>query len=238
MKYLFILILLNSCTTQKYWSYYGVNSPENWGRITSEYRACELGHNQSPIDLSRSQSIEMTEKIGFNYHDSKAILVDNGHTVQAIFSEKNYTEINEKRYYLEQIHFHTHSEHSVEGVFFPLELHMVHKSKDGKLAVLAFFIDINDQKPNRFGFFENIQKHKRSSTIIRLSKLLNYSGEHFYYNGSLTTPPCTEGVHWIVFDKHLNLNRSQVEKFRSIYTRNYRHINHHKFEGQLFHSSI
>lgn len=238
MRLLLTFIFMISCSHQSKWGYYGVHSPDQWGKISSEYQACELGHNQSPVDLSMNNSIEIEERVKFNYHDSKTSLIDNGHTVKAVFKEENYIEISNKKYFLKQLHFHTHSEHSVEGVFYPLELHLVHKASDGKLAVLAFFIDVDNKNTNRFGFFKNIKRGATSETTIKLSRLIRYAGEHFFYNGSLTTPPCTENVHWIVFDKHLSLNRTQVENFRAIYSRNYRHINTHKFKGQIYHSSL
>jgi carbonic anhydrase len=115
-------------------------------------------------------------------------------------------------------------------------MHLVHQSDTGKLAVLAFFVEINNEKIDRYGLFQGIENEKHISTI-KLEKILKNAGAHFYYEGSLTTPPCTEGVHWIVFDKHIKLHKSQVENFTAIYHRNYRPVQK-KYDRPVFHSSI
>lgn len=233
-----ILFLLSSCSTGNHWKYFGVDSPDDWGKITSEFKSCELGHHQSPIDLVSSEAEELPEKIEFSYHDSRTRLIDNGHTIKAEFQEENFILIGVEKFYLDQLHFHAHSEHSIDGIFYPIEMHLVHKSNSGKLAVLAFFVDINGEEMNRFGFFKNIKEGSVAETTIKLSRLLDHAGAHFYYEGSLTTPPCTEGVHWVIFDKHIKLHRSQIEKFKAIYTRNFRPIKHNAYKDKLYHSSI
>jgi carbonic anhydrase len=123
MKWFLLLTIfsLSSCTDDHQWSYYGASSPDEWGKLSSDYKSCDSGHHQSPINLSRSESKEMNESIVFNYHDSLTKIVNNGHTIKAEFREENNIEINKDTYYLKQLHFHTHSEHSVDGMYYPLK---------------------------------------------------------------------------------------------------------------------
>ena len=127
------------------------------------------------------------QKINIDYHDDYAEVLNDGHTIKEKFKKSNHIEINNHKYYLNQLHFHAHSEHSLDGIYYPLEIHLVHQSLLGELAVVALLVEISSKKKNEYGFFKNIDKGK---TFVKLSKISNMTRGFFYYEGSLTTPPC------------------------------------------------
>ena len=227
---LFISLLL-SCESKNGWHYAKVDQSPEWSKTAKE---CTRGEHQSPIDLSINQAKPLKNKFIIQYQDSLAEIENDGHTIKEKFDDTNFVIFNNNKYFLKQLHFHTHSEHSLNGIYFPAEIHLVHKSNDGNLLVLGIFIELNNSNNNRFGFFKNVHKRK---TLVRLSKIKELNGAHYNYKGSLTTPPCTENVEWIIFDKHISLNHSQLRPFKKIFKHNYRPVNEFK-QHELFHSDL
>lgn len=226
-----LLLFLFSCETKRGWHYGKLDQNQEWSKTSQE---CARGEHQSPIDLSTGRSKRLDSKFKINYHDSIARVENDGHTIKESIKELNYVVLDSKKYFLKQLHFHTHSEHSLNGIYYPAEVHFVHQDTNGNLLVLGIFIELNNSKENNFGFFKNINKRE---TLVKLSKIQSLNGSHFYYNGSLTTPPCTENVEWIIFDQHISLNHSQLEPFKKMFKNNYRPVNELK-KHQLFHSDL
>lgn len=230
-KLIFLFILFTSCQTN-HWNYAELNQSKEWSEVDEKNKECAVGTHQSPIDLSRYQSKKLDQKITINYNDESTEVVNNGHTIKEKFHGNNYIQVDKQKYFLKQLHFHTHSEHSLEGVYYPAEVHFVHANQKGELLVLGIFIEINSQTKNEFGFFKNIEKGK---STIKLSKIMELNGAHYFYTGSLTTPPCTENVKWVILDKHISLNYQQIKPFKKYYQHNYRPINNIK-DHHLYHS--
>lgn len=241
---LFFFLLLFSCANSHKenhenhkWSYEGKSSAYHWSELSKDNHACKDGGTQTPINLVFKKAKELDDDIDFEYEKSKAEIFNNGHTVEFDFKEDNYIEINDEKFHLKQMHFHTKSEHALDGMFYPGELHLVHVSKKGKLAVVGIFLTIDDEDKSPFKFFEKIpeESKKGETTKIDISKFISKSNPHFYYKGSLTTPPCTEDVNWVIFDRPIKVNQSDLSRFMNFYPhndRNIQKINKHK----VFHS--
>ncbi len=205
----------------KIWGYENNTDENHWARLSSAYLNCSTGKRQSPINLVRNGSSYSDHQFKLEYHRSGVDIVNNGHTVEFDLEEKNYLVIHNVKYELVQFHWHSHSEHTIDGKHYPLELHLVHKNNNS-LAVLGVLVDVVEEDINPH-FFDNIPKRgKHAKTHIDLSKLVPKSTSHYHYKGSLTTPPCSEGVKWIVFDEHIKVSKKQLKKFNFFYDHNYR----------------
>ncbi len=239
MRYLLLCAFLIACSHQKEthpkWSYAGENAPYHWGEVDESFKQCETGSQQSPINLVKAKAQNFKQKVAFNYQDMQGVVVNTGHALEIDFDKSAYLVLDGKKFFLRQMHFHAKSEHALNGLFFPAELHIVHESEDRHLAVVGIFIEVDDEKFDRFGFFQSLPEagQKRASSSIQFSKIMNNLGGHFYYKGSLTTPPCTEDVHWLVFDHHLKLSSLQLERLAALYSNNYRPLQPLK-KQQLF----
>ena len=240
-KYLFMILLLWSCgepslvehgatrkekaiTTHEHWSYQGETGPAHWAEIEKD-SDCS-GRHQSPVNI-----IEIHTRIGSDeemaleifYEDSTRIhdVVNNGHSIQYNFELGDYIKFNGQQYDLKQIHFHEPSEHTINGVRYPIEMHMVHTSRDGNLTVLGI-MGIEGINSAPFQFLENYLPVKAggSKTIDSPFNLnMNLPEERdkfFYYSGSLTTPPCSEHVNWIVFKTPITLSLEQVKVLQEL----------------------
>ncbi len=211
------------------WGYTGKASPEHWAKISPDYWQCGKGLFQSPISIESSSIQENPEKLlVFHYQPSPIDVIDNCHTVQLISEEKNTITINGHEYTLQQIHFHEPSEHHVDGIIYPMEMHLVHTDASGKLAVIAVFIKIGKRNEELALVWKALQedslKHIYLSTPHDFSRLLPKDKTLFHYTGSLTTPPCSEGVEWLVLKNPITLSRQQIEHYRKRYQSNNRPI--------------
>ncbi len=218
---LFSVVLFFQCTHHSIWSYDKTTDEKHWAQLSNAYLNCSSGKRQSPINLSSKKSTHSKHNFQLKYHPSNVDIINNGHTVEFDLEEKNYLILHNIKFELVQFHWHSQSEHTVEGRHFPLELHLVHKNKNN-IAVLGVLVDIieEDRKPHFFDNIPAIGKHQK--TRVDLSQLIPQSKSHYYYQGSLTTPPCTEGVQWIVFDQHIKVSRKQLQKFTFFYDHNFR----------------
>lgn len=245
MRFFILILFALSCAQVKeshqmesaHWDYQGAVAPYHWGELTKEFSSCGDGRQQSPINLSRKKARTLKQPIIFAYQDLRGEVVNNGHSIMLKFTEAPYVEMDGTRFFLRQLHFHAKSEHSLDGLFYPAELHIVHESKDQQLLVLGFLLEVDDEKFDKFGFFKSLPKvgETRPSETVQLKKLVDYNGGHFFYRGSLTTPPCTENVRWVIFDKHIKLSSAQLRSFESLYSNNYRPLMPLR-EHQLFHA--
>lgn len=210
------------------WNYEGDTGPEHWCELDEAYAACCEGTEQSPIDIIDTTPAS-APVVTVHYDEKKPVLstVNNGHTVMTTYDVKNYIEIDGKRYDLVQFHFHYLSEHLVNGTQYPMELHLVHRSSDGDLAVLGVFIE--EGKKNKAlkkawkKFPDEEGETYSKTTAVKLVYLLPDNTKSYYsYDGSLTTPPCSEGVKWTVFTEPVTLSSKQIESFKSAYSNNFR----------------
>lgn len=214
--------------TPPHWEYEGEAGPEVWGNLSSEYALCNTGHAQSPIDVTEIQSVDLAD-IAFNYVPSKLTISHNGHTIQVDYDTGSSIIYNEIPYNLAQFHFHTPSEHTADGESFPMEVHFVHKSASGALAVVGvIFIESEVDNPAYAPIFENMPTVQTTPQVIDqmidANALLPTGRAFITYTGSLTTPPCSEGVRWLLINEPVELSAAQIESFRAIFELNARPV--------------
>lgn len=208
-----------------HWSYGGSEGPENWGKLDPEFAACVEGKEQSPIDLKWSKQ-KGKRKISFHYAEGPLHVVDNGHTIQVNVPVGSYALIDGQRFSLVQFHFHAASEHTFSGRHFPLEAHFVHKNADGKLAVVGVMFETGAKNAGLETVFLNMpgkaHDEKRAMTKFNPASLLPSVHTHYQYSGSLTTPPCSEGVNWTVLNTPMPISEEQLAQFHRAYVHNNR----------------
>lgn len=210
-KVLLISALCASALMANEWGYEGELGPDHWGEVS---KTCAEGLNQSPINITKALPTRK-ENLHFTYRNKSENVVFNGHTVQANIQPGDYITLDGVKYELKQVHFHTPSENNLFGHEFPLEAHFVHADKDGHLAVVAVMFRIGHENEQFEGILENAGEEGEVNAYngFNPKKLLPHSKRHFRFNGSLTTPPCTEGVKWVVMKKPLTISEEQKELF-------------------------
>jgi carbonic anhydrase len=210
-----------------HWSYEGEGSPGNWAKLKPEYGTCATGKRQSPIDIREGIRVDL-EPIQFNYGHTHVRIVDNGHTVQVNVGEGSSITVTGRSYQLVQFHFHRPSEERVNGKAFEMVIHLVHRDADGKLAVIAVLLDKGNENPLIQTIWNNmpleVNQDVVPSVAIDLNALLPESRAYYTYMGSLTTPPCTEDVLWMVFKQPMPVSAEQVNIFARLYRNNARPI--------------
>ena len=202
-----------------HWSYEGEEGPEHWGEIADLYRMCSEGKNQSPIDLTVDVHAGLPELV-FDYHSSNLLETNTGHSIQQNVKPGSFFTITGRdvRYQLKQFHFHSPSEHKIKGRSYAMELHFVHVSDDGALAVVGVMIDEGEEHPvlNQLWSWmpENAGDTIEQAIGIEETNLLPPTREYFAYSGSLTTPPCSEGVVWVVLKTPIEASAEQIARFK------------------------
>ena len=212
-----------------HWAYEGKEGPDQWADISHDFHLCREGHEQSPIDLSWKKPKKNGRDIEFSYSSTAAKVVDNGHTIQVNFASGSKLSLEGKTFDLVQMHFHTHSEHSLSKKFFPLEAHFVHKNGKGELAVVGVFFKVGKSNSALESIWSAIPKKVGEEKLITShdwtpASLLPSIKTHYHYKGSLTTPPCSEGVNWNVLNTPLEISEKQLGEFQKRYTANYRPV--------------
>lgn len=210
-----------------HWGYSGEAGPTNWGGLATEFKTCAAGKEQSPIDLKGAKSAELAD-IQISYSEAPLSIVNNGHTVQVNFPAGNTMTVGGTKYNLLQYHFHTTSEHTLDGQSFPLEAHLVHKTDDGKLGVIGVFMKEGAENEAIKAVWDNMPKEagKFDSAEIKINpaQLLPTKLSYYNYAGSLTTPPCSEGVNWMVMTTPVEVSSAQVQAFAAIFPQNNRPV--------------
>ncbi|MBH5316743.1 carbonic anhydrase family protein [Paenibacillus sp. GSMTC-2017] len=215
-----------------HWSYEGDTGPEHWGHISEEYAVCKVGEEQSPINIDTDETNESGNKgkVTVNYKSTAFTFGNNGHTIQAnTSSTANQLTLSGTVYNLAQFHFHTPSEHKIDGKASPLELHFVHKSKTGSLAVLGVLIKEGKANTAVTEMWSKLPNKKTDTDLtlkaaIDIKKLLPKDLDAYRYQGSLTTPPCSEGVNWTVFEQSIEMSKAQIKAFQAIFPNNHRPV--------------
>ncbi len=210
----------------KHWSYEGETGPANWGRNPA-WTQCATGTRQSPIDLRDGMKVDL-EQIVFDYKPSSFNVTDNGHTIQVNVGSGNYITLQNRSFELIQFHFHRPSEERINGKSFEMVVHMVHKDADGKLAVLAVLLERGKAQPMVQTVWNNLplEKHDTVSPSIVLdpADVLPARRDYFTYMGSITTPPCSEGVLWLVMKEPVQASPAQMALFARLYPFNARPV--------------
>jgi carbonic anhydrase len=212
------------------WHYEGDEGPARWGALSPKFVTCGEGKAQSPIDIANTvaASEAMALKIALPaaelkiaHHTHVADGINNGHTVQINYAGADTLTIGDESYALAQYHFHNQSEHTVKGQHFPMEMHLVHKAADGKLAVIGVLIEEGAHNAAFDPIWANLPKEKGVEThypavTVDVDALLPASRASYRYDGSLTTPPCSEGVKWVVMTTPIQLSAEQIRAFTQL----------------------
>lgn len=210
-----------------HWSYEGAGGPANWAKLDPKNKACAIGERQSPIDIREGIKVDL-EPVQFDYRPSNFHIIDNGHTVQVNVGDSRIS-LTGKTYELIQFHFHRPSEEKVNGRTYEMVAHMVHKAADGSLAVVAVLLESGTENPFIQTLWNNMPLDKNVTVsppmpTINPATLLPTSRNYFTYMGSLTTPPCTEGVLWIVMKQPVQVSAEQIAIFSHMYSNNARPV--------------
>lgn len=202
-----------------HWGYEGEHGPEHWGEMKHEYGACSKGTSQSPIDITGATGGKLS-KISFDYKPTKLNILNNGHTVQVNYDKGSSIKVGGKTYRLLQFHFHTPSEHMVDGRSFGMEMHLVHKSNKGELAVVGVLLDKGSENLAFKTIWDNLpekaNQKKSVNASVNVADLLPGNKAYYAYSGSLTTPPCSEGVKWHVLKTPVEMSEEQLGAIQAI----------------------
>lgn len=213
-----------------HWSYEGEYGPENWARVKPEFNVCAIGKRQSPVHIQESATLQgPAEPLQFDYRPSGGSVVNNGHTIQVDLEPGNTMTVRGSTFELLQFHFHHPSEERVNHRSFAMVAHLVHKNHEGQLAVVAVLIDPGAAN----GLIHKVWTHmpldsgdrvRLPAGLIDLRELLPTDQRYYQFMGSLTTPPCTEGVLWNVLKTPVTVSREQLKLFSQIFPNNARPV--------------
>ncbi len=211
-----------------HWGYTGEGSAERWGELAPEYRLCAIGTRQTPIDIRDTLKVDL-EPIQFDYRPSSFTVLDNGHTIQVTVPPGNTLTVRQRRYELQQFHFHRPAEERVNGRGFDMVVHLVHRDEAGKLAVVAVLLTLGAQDHPLIQKVWNhlpLEKLQPESVPggLDLNLLLPQERGYFTFMGSLTTPPCSEDVLWMVLREPVPVSAQQLAVFSRLYPMNARPI--------------
>ena len=214
-------------TAEALWGYEGDRGPEHWGSLEPAFAACSAGAEQSPIDLVGAQPSSHAP-ITFDYTPRLSTVVNNGHAIQVNVDRGSGILLDGTRYELLQFHFHQASEHTVRGARLPMEMHLVHRSDQEALAVVGVLVEEGNANAALEPIRRLLPTQSGSSAAIPeavdVAALLPEPRTVWRYRGSLTTPPCTEGVAWIVMTEPVALSAAQVAVFGALYRNNFRPV--------------
>ncbi len=213
-----------------HWSYEGETGPQNWGKLKPEFNVCAIGKRQAPINIEDSATLQgPAEALQFNYNPSSGSVVNNGHTVQVDLQGDNSMTVRGVNYRLVQFHFHTPSEEQVNYRASAMVAHLVHKSADGQLAVVAVLMDVGQPNAviNTVWTYMPLDVNDRvrlPAESIDLNEFLPNDQRYYQFMGSLTTPPCTENVLWNVIKQPTQVSKEQIRLFQKLYPANARPV--------------
>lgn len=219
---------LSAAGPAPHWGYSGHEGPAHWGEIDKGNVACKLGKEQSPIDIKAGVKTQMPA-IAFDYRSGPLKLINNGHTVQLNFDNGSSIRIGDRRYDLLQTHFHTPSEELINGKAYDMVWHLVHKSVEGRLAVVGVLVKAGATNDTIGSVATNLpaqtgKEQTMRGVTINPAALLPADRGYYHFMGSLTTPPCSEGVSWYVLKQPIEASSGQIRKFSTIFGPNARPV--------------
>lgn len=211
-----------------HWGYSGHSGPAHWAELDPAFAACGIGRQQSPINIETAFT-QSLDQLQIHYRPGKLAVTNNGHTIQHPVDPGSFLEIGPERYELLQFHFHAPSEEAIGGKRYAMDIHLVHKNPAGKLAVLTVLIE---QGKNDHPAFKELWKSLPPADETRIFEKKHYSAasvlpanlSYWTFMGSLTTPPCSEGVRWLVLRTPIQLSKKQIDSFKRLYPMNARPI--------------
>lgn len=213
-----------------HWAYEGQNGPQTWGKLKPEFNLCAMGKRQSPINIEEGNTLAgPAEPIRFAYTASTATVVNNGHTIQVDVQGENAITARGSTYRLLQFHFHTPSEEQINFKRFPMVAHLVHKNAEGQLAVVAVLLQEGEANPmvDKVWTYMPLDTNDRvrmPQGLLDVNGLLPKDQRYYQFMGSLTTPPCSEGVLWMVMKQPMTISAGQYKLFTQLYPNNARPV--------------
>jgi len=225
-------------TANPEWHYEGDEGPAHWGTISPTFASCQSGRAQSPIDIVASARRDASDAIVLKFaptslrivhQEHVADAINNGHTIQVNYSEGDTLTVGGRAYQLVQYHFHAPSEHTVNGTRFPMEMHLVHTNAEGQLAVIGVLITEGAHNVAFDPIWTNLPvtkgvEHHLEHVTVDVDALLPQGRTTYRYEGSLTTPPCSEGVQWFVMTTPIALSKAQIGAFTALFHGNNRPV--------------
>jgi len=215
---------------ETHWSYRGAGGPAHWAAMEPEFSTCGVGRFQSPVDI-RDEVVQQADlpPIQFNYKPGPLKIIDNGHSVQIDYAPGSFITVGDHRYELVQFHFHHPSEESFNGKRSDMVAHLVHRDAAGHLAVVAVLLTPGAVNPMVATLWNNLPARKESEeqpqgVTVDASELLPADHSYYTLTGSLTTPPCSEGVTWFVLKQPVNLSTGEISRFAQLYPMNARPV--------------
>ena len=209
-----------------HWSYEGDTGPAMWGSLDPSFAACDDGSRQSPVDITGAVAGGESE-LEIRWQPGDAEVVDNGHTIVVNVAEGSAISLEGREFALLQFHFHHPSEHTVEGSAAAIDIHFVHAAAEGDLAVIGVFLEAGEADPTIQSIWEAIPSAGEppgTMAAFDARTLLPEGGSHYRYPGSLTTPPCSEIVSWVVMTESIAVSQDQIDAFAAIYAMNARPV--------------
>jgi carbonic anhydrase len=221
-----LLVAPNARAQEAHWGYGKENGPSQWSELKPEFETCHAGQRQSPIDIASTEKADLPV-IDFKYQASPLRIVNNGHTIQVNLPLGSTVTVAGHSYALLQFHLHTPSEEAIHGKHHALVAHFVHKDADGKLAVVALLFDVGKANAALAPVLPKMPPQEGpeatfEGTSVNPAKLLPAKRGYYEFEGSLTTPPCSEGVRWFVLKQPVTLSQQQLDAFRKLFPRNAR----------------
>lgn len=201
-----------------HFTYSGETGPEHWASLSAEFEKCGSGTVQSPINIKNIN----VSPIAFGYKDTPLTTLNNGHTIQVNYEPGSTIKIDEQSFELLQFHFHTPSENTLDGKAFDMEMHLVHQDANGKLGVVGVFFEKGIENPALKTILDHLPKEENkaetfSDMKINATSLLPKDQQYYGFDGSLTTPPCSEGVEWRVMKSPLQMSAAQLDTFHKLF---------------------
>ncbi len=210
-----------------HWAYKGALDPLHWGDIEADFAGCKLGHNQSPIDIRKAVKTKLPA-LAFGYTLGPAEVVNTGHSIQVNLAQGGTLKLDTGNYQLLQFHFHTPSEEKIKGKAYPLVAHLVHRDDTGHLSVAAVLFKLGQENPVLAKIFALMPEHEGAKAELpgglNAADLLPAHQGYYTFMGSLTTPPCSEGVRWEVLKEPVQMSAAQLAQFQKLYPMNARPV--------------
>lgn len=227
----------NTAATKVKWSYVGNTGPQHWGMLSSEFELCDTGKSQSPIDIGRKKTRAPYE-LQINYENTPLFVAEDFPTElrvnkdEAVVTLEHALKVNihakknkamltyqGKKYYLKEFHFHSPSENLWHKMGFPLEIHFVHEGEKGGLLVVGVFVNRGDDSKALQTILDHLPDEEGKEfavkdTVINPNDLLPQDKRYYAFAGSLTTPPCTQGVQWLVMPNPITASPAQLLQIR------------------------
>jgi len=212
----------------KHWNYaHGEEGPTHWAELDPAFETCAKGGNQSPIDIRNAVKADLPA-LQFNYSAAAPVFVNNGHTIQINLPAGQSLTVGDKTYELLQFHFHTPSEEALNGKHTAMVGHFVHKNAAGELGVIGILMQPGKTNAAFAPVFAHLPRQGEKVTVddlkLDLPAMLPADKGYYAFAGSLTTPPCSEGVNWMVMKQPITLGAEQIKAFRRVFNANARPI--------------